>query len=273
MNVYVVTDLEGVAGVGGYDVYDPASPHDTARRERWLALWAAEVSAAVRAAQQAGATRIVVLDNHSSGDSLPLSRLPDGVELIHGGGRPSWLCGLDDSFDALLIIGQHGMAGGPGHLRHTYSRRRLQRVMLNGTEIGEAGLIVGIAGELGVPVVALSGDDAAAAEFTALVPKGHAAIVKQAMSRHACRSFSTRESQQRIETAVVSGLEQRDSIAPVCFDPPLRLALRYHWRDGWRAPARWLRGGLRDRWWGPELRLRGNLLGPLWDRGIGTGRG
>ena len=76
--------------------------------------------------------------------------------------------GLDGSFAAVVVVGQHAMAGSCGHLRHTYSRRRLEWVRLNGSEIGEAGLIAGIAGELGVPVVCLTGDDAAVDEFIAL---------------------------------------------------------------------------------------------------------
>lgn len=271
MKVYLVTDLEGVAGVGGYDVHDRRSPSDAARRERWLELWAGEVDAAVRAAVAAGASEVVVVDNHSAGDSLPLARLSPPARLIHGGGRPSWLPGLRGA-DAVVVIGQHGMAGGHGHLRHTYSRRRLRRVSLNGEEIGEAGLIVGIAGEQGVPVVCLSGDDAAVEEYRALVPLGEGAVVKEALSRFACRSLTAEESRECIAAAVRRGLERRSEIPPVRFEPPLRLTGCYRWRDAWRAPARWVRGGLRDAWWGPELRLRGDALGPLWDRFIGVAR-
>lgn len=272
MKVYVVADLEGVSGVGGFDVRDVASALAADRRGRWLELWAGEVNAAVEGAVAAGAGQVLVLDNHGSGDSLPADLLHASARLVHGTARPTWLPLLDDSVHAVLIVGQHAMAGCPrGHLCHTYSRRRLDRVSLNGTEIGEIGLIAGIAGEAGVPVVFLSGDDGAAAEMGGLARQVETVAVKQSLSRRACVSLSPGESRERIRAGVGRALARRDGIAPVCFAPPLWLRVRYRRRDGWRAGARWLKGGLRDGWWGRELRLSGDRLGPLWDRFVGAG--
>jgi D-aminopeptidase len=74
--------------------------------------------------------------------------------------------------EVVVIVGQHAMAGDRrGHLRHTYSRRRLAWVRLNGNEIGEAGLIAGIAG-----------DDAAVAEFSRMAPNAEGVAVKNSLS-------------------------------------------------------------------------------------------
>ena len=128
-----------------------------------------------------------------------------------------------------------------------------------------------IAGDCGGPVVFLSGDDAAVAELAALVAGLEGVAVKTSLSRLACASLPPEESRARIREGVQRGLERRAQIAPLRFPPPLRLCARYRWPDGWRAGARWLRGGLRDGWWGRELRLRGDRLAPLWDRFIGLG--
>ena len=157
-----------------------------------------------------------------------------------------------------------------GHLRHTYSRRRLAWVRLNGNEIGEAGLIAGIAGEVGVPVVCLTGDDAAVAEFSRMAPNAEGVAVKNSLSQRACLSLPVEVGRERIRMGVARGLERRQEIPPVQFTPPLTLRARYHLRDGWRAPARWLRSGFRLGWrGGRDLYLQGEHLSPLWDRFIG----
>ena len=271
MKVYVVADLEGVSGVSGYDVHDLRSPLAASRRDRWLDLWTGEMNAAIDGALAAGAGEILVVDNHSSGDSLPAGGLRRPAQLLHGGARPTWLPGLDASCAAVVIVGQHAMAGDAhGHLRHTYSRRRLEWVRLNGREIGEAGLIAGIAGEHGVPVVCLTGDDRAVAELLALAPGAEGVAVKRSLSRRACVSIAVEESRERIRKGVALALGRRDEIEPVHFPAPLSLRVRYHRRDAWRAPARWLRSGCRLNWrGGRDLRLRGDLLQPIWDRFVG----
>ncbi|MBT4101045.1 MAG: hypothetical protein HOE86_25535, partial [Gemmatimonadetes bacterium] len=237
------------------------------------------VNAAVEGAVAAGATHVLVLDNHGPGDTLAAEALASPAQLLHGGRRDSWLTQLDASYDAVVIIGQHAMAGASGgHLRHTYSRRRLERVSLYEaekahTEIGEIGLIVGIAGEFELPVVFLSGDEAATAEIEALVPGVETAAVKKGLSRECCISLAAADSCDRIRTGVERALRQRHQVNPQRIEPPIELCLRYASRCGWRAAARWLRGG-QGLSWRPmrDLRVRGDSMRQTWDRAIGLAR-
>ncbi len=281
MKVYLVTDLEGVSGVSGFDVRDSTHPQDIELRRLWSNLWIAEVNAAVAGAVSAGANQILVIDNHGPGNTLPAESLASPAQLVHGGRRTSWLEGLDDTFDALLIIGQHAMAGAPlGHLRHTYSRRRLEQVTLRETrgdgeknEIGEIGLVVGIAGEFGVPVVFLSGDLAATAEIEALVPHVTSASVKRGLSKEACVSLAPVDSCDLIRSGVERALRQPERVEPRRFVPPLELRMRYGRRHGWRAAARGLLPGAGVSWRPPrELRVEGDTLRQVWDRAIGLAR-
>ena len=279
MKVYLVTDMEGVSGVSGFDVRDSSRPQDVELRRVWSALWIGEVNAAVEGAVAAGATHVLVLDNHGPGDTLAAEALASPAQLLHGGRRDSWLTQLDASYDAVVIIGQHAMAGASGgHLRHTYSRRRLERVSLYEaekahTEIGEIGLIVGIAGEFELPVVFLSGDEAATAEIEALVPGVETAAVKKGLSRECCISLAAADSCDRIRTGVERALPQRHQVNPQRIEPPIELCLRYASRCGWRAAARWLRGG-QGLSWRPmrDLRVRGDSMRQTWDRAIGLAR-
>ena len=274
MKVYLVTDLEGVSGVSGFDLRDSVRPQDVEVRRQWSDLWIAEVNAAVEGAVAAGAQDVRVVDNHGPGDTLPAESLAPPARLLHGGRQHSWLEALDDSFAAVLIIGQYAMAGAPrGHLAHTYSRRRLECVRLQGQEIGEIGLIAHIAAEIGVPVIFLSGDVAATQEIQACVPGVVTAAVKEGMTKHCCVSLAPTASRAMIRAGVENALRQRGQIEPQKLASPIDLRLRYRPGCGWRAGARWLRGGKGLSWrGGRELRVRGESVRSAWDRAIGLSR-
>ena len=273
--VYVIADLEGVSGVSGFDVRDDRLPGQVWRRHRDLALWSAEVNAGVAGAEEAGAVEVLVLDNHGPGDGLSAQEMLPPARLIHGRARPTWLPCLDDSIDAVLFVGQHAMAGTPGgHLCHTYSRRRLNSVRLNGAEIGEIGIAAAIAGEHGVPVAFLSGDDKAVEELESVCPWAEGAIVKQCLSRLSCVSLPPAQARDAIRAGVVRALSRLNEMSPAVPPHPVRLRLQYGRRDAWRAPLRMLRSRCRERWvgWG-RVEVRGDTVQEAWDRAIGLRRG
>jgi D-amino peptidase len=275
MTVYLVADLEGVSGVGGYDVYRSAWPGEVAHRQRLIKLWVAEINAAVRGCLEAGAERVLVLDNHGGGDTVPLALLAPEAELIHGRQRPTWLPGLAGGMDAVLMIGHHARVGSGGHLCHTYSRTRLRDVRLNGRVIGEIGLIAGIAAEQGVPCAFASGDDVAVAEAEACVPGMRTAAVKQTLSRQSCVSRSQRAACELIQDGVGRGLAAPVLPAEWLRAEPCRLTVQYGPRDAWRALARRVLQpglGLKLQGW-RSLRIDDSSLRRAWDRFIGIRQG
>ena len=231
-----------------------------------------EVNAAIEGALAAGATDILVLDNHGSGNSLPLDLLVPPAKLIQGRNRPTWLPLLDASVAALLFVGQHARAGAAqAHLSHTYSRQHLRCVRLNGREIGEIGLAAGIAGIAGVPAVFISGDHAAVEEAREWIPGIESGVVKVGLSGGACLSRPCGEARDMIRAGVERGLSKRARLSPVVFEGPVELVVDYSLKDSWRAPARsLLQPGSGARWagWG-RLRMVDQNLIRLWDRFIG----
>ncbi|MFC1525539.1 M55 family metallopeptidase [Candidatus Latescibacterota bacterium] len=273
--VYVIADLEGVAGMSDFDHRDDRVPGLVWRRDRGLSLWAEEVNAAVAGAREAGAADVLVLDNHGPGDGLPAHDMRPPARLIHGRSRTTWLPCLDDSSDAVIFVGQHAMAGTPeGHLCHTYSRRRLRSVRLNGAEIGEIGIAGAIAGEHGVPVAFLSGDDKAVEELGSVCPQAEGVAVKQGLSRLSCVSMPPSQARDAIRTGVARALSRVEAMAPVIGPRPARISLQYATRDAWRAPMRMLRSCFCERWvgWGRVV-VRGETVQEAWDRAIGLRRG
>jgi len=165
MKVYVMTDLEGVAGVMNFEDWCNPTGRYYDRAKELLTL---EVNAAVDGLLAGGATAVVVADGHGPG-AIDGPRLDPRAELMRGwpGG---WPLLLDDTYDAVAWVGQHAKAGTPfAHLAHTQSCAYVD-LSVNGVSIGEFGQFALCASELGVRAIFGSGDRAFCAEAQALVP-------------------------------------------------------------------------------------------------------
>jgi D-aminopeptidase len=165
MKLYVMTDLEGVAGV--INVADYLGPtgryHEVGKR-----LLTAEVNAAVRGFIAGGFDDIVVADGHGSG-AVNIELLDPRARLMRGW-PTGWPLLIDKSYDALAFVGQHAKAGTElAHIPHTQWFGIID-MSLNGLSIGEYGQMVLCAGELDIPVIFGSGDAAFCREVAALTP-------------------------------------------------------------------------------------------------------
>jgi D-amino peptidase len=156
MKVYISVDIEGVAGITHWDEAEKTHRDYPEFREQMTR----EAVAAIEGAQAAGAREIWVKDAHDSGRNLITSMLPADIRLIRSwAGHP--LCmvqELDDSFDAIVMIGYHSPAGSEANsLAHTLSLKP-HLIRLNGRITSEF-YIHALAGSmLGVPTVFVSGD-------------------------------------------------------------------------------------------------------------------
>jgi len=97
MKIYLMTDMEGVAGVvNGDDYLAPGARYYEVARE----LVTGEVNAAIEGALEGGATEFLVVDGHGQGAINPLLLHPAARLLT---GRPlGYPFGIDESFTARL---------------------------------------------------------------------------------------------------------------------------------------------------------------------------
>ena len=103
MKVYISVDFEGVAGSTSWSSTNLGDlEHGPMAREMTL-----EAAAACRGALAAGATEIYIKDAHESGRNMDISLLPKEAKIILGWkySPDSMVCGLDQSFDALMFVG------------------------------------------------------------------------------------------------------------------------------------------------------------------------
>lgn len=186
LKVYICSDMEGVSGVSIWNQVVPEHPlYQETRR-----LMTEEINAAAQGAFEAGATDVLVDDAHWLGHNLELSVLNARIECLTGNDR-ELLAELDGSFDVLFCLGAHAKAGTSGaNLAHTMDPDRWVEMKINGRSMGEIGLNAAGAGECGVPLVLITGDDKACAEAAALIPGIMQARVKKGISAQCARSLS-----------------------------------------------------------------------------------
>ena len=151
-----------------------------------------EALAAVTAAKEAGATEIVVADAHGNGENLLIEQFPPDVKIVRSWPRKlSMMGGIDETFDAAIFIGYHASTTSPTGVRaHTFSSATLTRVALNGVEMTEGAWNAAIAGHFDVPVVMISGDDAAIAEVRKVVGNIEGAETKKALGFHSALTLT-----------------------------------------------------------------------------------
>jgi len=156
MKIYISADIEGVTGVT--HIHD-ATKSEADYRE-FQEQMTAEVLAACTGALKAGATEIYIKDAHDTGRSIIARKLPEQVKLIREWSKHpfSMMQELDESFDAVIMIGYHsGAASQTSPLSHTLTDN-FSSIKINTKPASEFLINAYTAGLVGVPVVFVSGD-------------------------------------------------------------------------------------------------------------------
>jgi len=231
VRVYISADMEGVAGVTGWDQVDESGG---AEYERCRRLMTTEVNTVVDAALKAGASGVTVNDAHDKMRNLLVENLHPGVQLISGSPKKLGMMeGIEKGFTFACLLGYHARAGSRGVLAHTYSEV-VHRLRVNGREMGELGLNTLLAGYFGVPVVMVSGDQVVAVEAKELLGDIEAVVVKEARNYHAARSLSPKLARAKIRQGITRVMAQK-SFTPLA--PPAPATISIEFNDPGRAAA------------------------------------
>jgi len=225
LKVLISVDMEGVAGVVTAEQLGPTGFEYARFRE----FMTAEALAAVQAARAAGATEIVIADAHGNGQNLLIERLPSDVRLIRSWPRKlGMVAGVDDNVDALIFIGYHaGTNNTTGVRAHTFSSANLTRVALNGVNVTEGSWNAAIAGQFNVPVVMMSGDDAAIAEVRKAIGNVEAAETKRTLGFHSASTITPEASGRLIAERVRAALARRTEFKPYRVSGPITVDVSF----------------------------------------------
>ena len=232
MKAFVGTDLEGVAGVVtfGIQTFPDGKYYEAAKK-----LLTAEINAAVEGMLAGGVEDILVRDGHGPG-GVSFEDLHPAAKLMHG--RPLAPRPVMDAvireYDVCMMLGVHAMAGvRDGNLNHTQSSKAIDRFTLNGRPIGEVAQFALYQGALGLPLIFLSGDEAACREAEDLVPGLTTASVKKGLSRNSAVSVSAPEAHRRIREGVQQAIarQKQSPLPPLEWEGPYVLEKRFFHTD------------------------------------------
>lgn len=237
MKAYVMTDMEGVAGVVNFEsqAYADGKYYEQAKQ-----LLTGEVNAAVEGLLEAGVDDILVCDGHGPG-AISFENLHPQAKLMHG--RPLAPAVARDivtrEYDFSVMIGQHAMAGvEDGNLNHTQMSRAVDYYKLNGKLIGEIAQFALHCGAMGMPLIWLTGDEAACREARELIPGITTTSVKKGLSRNCAISLSKEKSHELIrrDAAAAVANHKKNPVKPLVWPGPYVLEKRFfhsHTKDGY----------------------------------------
>lgn len=223
MKIFISADIEGVTGTV-HDDQTGGTSNDYQRARKWMTD---DVNAAIEGALKAGAKEIYVKDAHANGRNILLEDLKKDAYLISGwDALMSMVQGIDETFDALILIGYHSMVGTEnGVMAHTYTGC-IRQISLNGHSVGEPELSALTAGYYGVPTVFIAGDNAAVSELRGFLGDIPYAITKYGMGRESGRTIHPEITGQAIRDGVLKALSDLSQFKPFKMDLPIHMVLK-----------------------------------------------
>jgi len=161
--VVIMGDMEGVSSVPNDDAaVTPAEETGGVRTAAYAEACRAmtlDVQMAVAGARAAGTQEIIVADSHWYDSNLS----DDDFDVPVVRGSQAALRAMEGA-DAAMLIGWHAKAEtARACLPHTYTDR-ISALKIDGRELGEIGMLFRLIASYGVPVVLVSGEEAARAE-------------------------------------------------------------------------------------------------------------
>jgi D-amino peptidase len=256
MKIYIITDMEGVAGVLNFD-YSWEDWAESNRIEEGRRLLTAEINAAVEGFFDAGATEVVVHDGHGWG-GIHQTSLDPRTQLVRMDGKGRYPTD-EDNFDAIAWVGQHARSGAEfAHMAHT-DWFNVLGISVNGVAVGEFGLMAMLGASLGMKPIFGSGDEAFTKEAAALTPGIETVAVKRGLTPGTGDECTYEEYKDRnlsavhlhpvvarklikegAYKAVKRFIENKDSFSFPPMTPPFEIECKFRSEEG-NPPYEWTR--------------------------------
>jgi len=225
MKAYISVDMEGLPGVSSLTMLSPGSTQFS----RASSIMTRLVNTVVEELSNQGFDEIYVADSHGLMTNIDYLELDSRATLIQGYPRPfSMVTLMDSGFDAALFIGYHSAAGTPhGILDHTMSGRTFAEIRVNGRRVSEFILNSLYAGEHGVPVILLAGDEYLANEVSEYSPWTVFVALKKGVSRYAAVYQGIDKVSEALRDGVVKAVKKlkKNEVKPLKWETPYRVEL------------------------------------------------
>lgn len=227
MKIYIHTDLEGITGIDTFEMIQ----RDGERYRECCEHLMRDLNAAIDGCFAGGADHVTVLDSHGGGNNFILEMLDPRAENDTKPNKKWWGI-LDESYDGTLFIGAHAMAGTMNaFLDHTQSSLTWHDYIVNGRRMGELAQWAMVAGHFNVPMLMVSGDEAACVEARQFFYPVEVAIVKRGIGRNRAELVDPDEARARIREAARKAMALVGQAKPFKPTLPMEIILEYNRAD------------------------------------------
>jgi len=212
--ILIMTDIEGVTGV---TTFEQAEKSQFGRD-----MLMNDLCAVLEGVADAGA-EAVIYDMHTDGRNINTSMINAPVVM----GKPilpKLYRGVGGDFDGLFLLGLHTMQHTGELLAHSYLRE-YDAIYLNGLLVGEIGIEAALAGERGIPLKFISGDDKGCLEAKELIGDIVICPVKYSLGDDTALCLSPAESAKLLREKAKEAVET--DVKPFTVEAPYEIKIVY----------------------------------------------
>jgi len=176
-----------------------------------------------------GFDKIIIADSHGPMINLLVDDLPECVEIVRGGLRPTSMVAGAEGCDVGIFLGYHAKAGTINStFDHTYSGGSVRKLVLNGVEVSEYLLNSYTIGELGIPPILVAGDKQLIEDdIKTLSPWVETVALKESLSRLAAKSPSMKLLEKELRSATNKAVinVNENSVKTLTLEKPINVSL------------------------------------------------
>ncbi len=176
-----------------------------------------------------GFDKIIVADSHGPMVNLLVEDLPECVEIVRGGLRPTSMVAGAEGCDVGIFLGYHAKAGTINStFDHTYSGGSVRKLVINGVEVSEYLLNSYTIGELGIPPILVAGEKQLIEDDVKThTPWVETVALKESLSRLAAKSPSLKLIERELKSATNKAVSNfnENSVKPFITEKPINVSL------------------------------------------------
>lgn len=227
IKIYIHTDMEGVAGINTFEMMQRDAP----TYRKCCELLMEDLNAAIDGAFAGGADHVTVLDSHGGGKNFIHEMLDKRAE-VDTKPNGKWWGIMDETYSGTFFIGAHAMMGTMNaFLDHTQNSTTVHDYSVNGRKFGELAQWAMVAGNWGVPMLMVSGDEAAIVEARQFFHPLETAVVKRGIGRNRAELVEIKEARARIREAAKRAISLIGEAKPFVPAKPMEIILKYNRAD------------------------------------------
>ena len=216
MKFLVMTDIEGVTGV---TTFPQAEKSEFGKR-----MLMHDLLAVLDGIKEMGA-EAVIYDMHTDGRNVNVEEVDFPVVM----GKPIlphlWRGVGGEGFDGLFMVGLHTMQNAGGHLlQHSYLRE-YDSIHINGILVGEIGVEAALAGEAGVPLKLVTGDDMGCREAEDLIDGVITCAVKESLAEDSAICLTPDKTGVLLKEAAKKAVSAQ--VKPFILTPPYEIRIEF----------------------------------------------